>query len=100
MTDRTREDWQKAICLSALPAPTKAVAHAIAPWTGDESGQQGVWLASSDLAKYTGLKSLSTVNTHLRRLAEAGWLRRNDWAWYLTWPGEMDFTTPAAAPGE
>jgi hypothetical protein len=89
VTGRDRQAWQRAVCNSALPGPCRLMAHTVAVYS-DASGGQGAWLSSSDLARATGLKSLSTVNTYLRRLTEEGWLRKFDGAWFLAWPGELD----------
>lgn len=90
MTGRDRQAWQEAICKSGMPASSRLVAHTVAVGAG-QSGLQGIWLSSSDIAQMTGLKSLQTVNVYLRRLMEEGWLRRIDGAWFLTWPGELDY---------
>ncbi len=93
---RDRDAWQRAVCGSALPASSRLVAHTIAVYAGP-GGMQGVWLSSSDIARATGLKSLSTVNLYLRRLMDEGWLRKYDGAWFLGWPGELPAAGAAAA---
>lgn len=90
VTGRNRQAWQQAICASGLPASSRLVAHTVAVGAG-QSGQQGIWLSSTDIANMSGLKSLQTVNVYLRKLIELGWLRKIDGAWFLTWPGELDF---------
>ena len=96
MAGRDRTAWQRAICASGLPAVARLAALAVSLYTG-EAGTQGVWLTSTDIAGLTGLKSLSTVNTHLQRLKRDGWLYRADGAWFLGWPGELPGTGAATA---
>lgn len=90
VTARDREAWQREVCRSGLPTGARLVAQTIAIYS-DPSGLQGMWLSSSDIARMTGLKSLSTVNTYLQQLKREGWLYRADGAWFLAWPGELGF---------
>ena len=91
-----RHAWQQEICNSGLPGTARLVGLALSVYT-DDSGAQGVWLTSTDIADLTGLKALTTVNTHLQRLKREGWLYRSDGAWFLGWPGELPMVP--AAPG-
>ncbi len=86
--DRNRAAWQKAVCGSDLPASARLVALALSVYS-DPSGGQGVWFSSSDLARVTGIRALTTVNRYVRMLTETGYLHKSDGAWFLTWPGEQ-----------
>lgn len=92
---RNREAWQKRITSSDLPATARLIALAISLYT-DASGGQGVWLSSSDVARLVGIRALTTVNSHVRTLTTDGWLRREDGAWFLAFPGELALGTAAA----
>jgi hypothetical protein len=90
-----REQWQKLICASDLPASARLVALSLSLYT-DQSGAQGVWHSSSDIARITGLRSLNTVNIYLRKLQAAGWLYRENSAYFLAWPGQEALDLEAA----
>jgi hypothetical protein len=94
---RDRHAWQREICNSGLPAVCRLAGLAISVYTND-AATQGVWLSSSDLANLTGVKTLTTVNTHVRTLVGLGWLHRHDGAWFLSWPGELPLAAAAATP--
>lgn len=96
MGARDRLAWQKGICSSNLPATARLAALAISLYS-DPTGGQGVWLTSSDIAQATGIRAVTTVNTYLKMLKVNGWLRREDGAWFLTWPGELPLAAAAAA---
>jgi DNA-binding IclR family transcriptional regulator len=99
MGARDRLTWQRAVCASGLPAVARLAALAVSLYSND-AGTQGMWLTSSDIANLTGLKALTTVNTHLQRLMRDGWLYKADGAWWLGWPGELPMATAAAAAAE
>ncbi len=83
--DQDRAAWQRAICASALPASARLVALALSIYS-DPSGSQGVWFSASDMARVTGISTLTTVNRYARMLIEAGYLQKNDGAWFLMLP--------------
>jgi hypothetical protein len=85
--DRNRAAWQHRICNSGLPPSARLVALALSVYS-DPTGGQGVWFSGSELATVTGIRTLTTVSHYCRMLVDAGYLRKLDGAWYLTWPGE------------
>ncbi len=71
-TYRTR--WTRAIRGSDLHATTKLVAYTLATWM-DTAGH--CWPSLAAITKGAGLKDRSTVCRHLKKLGDAGFVRRD-----------------------